>query len=291
MREGRKLELKKGIYILPSLFTCGNMAFGIMSVISSIDGDFIRAAWLLVLALACDILDGRIARLTHTTTDFGLQLDSLSDLVSFGIAPAIMIYMMVFKNPGEMNSFLFIAFKDNKIGVAIAVFYILCSALRLARFNVMALKGISFENFKGLPTPASAGLLISFVLTYEIFKGSEGIGLISENIPILKKTIPEFFKAMPIIMVLLSFLMVSNVPYYSFKHMHLNRTRTIRLLVFLIVLTLLIIVFPENIFFIIFVVYAFSGFIILITSKIRKNRNNGIIAENKAPETETDKPV
>ncbi|MDR0474110.1 MAG: CDP-diacylglycerol--serine O-phosphatidyltransferase [Treponema sp.] len=258
MSDRPKIELKKGIYIFPSLFTCGNMAFGILSIMSSIDYHFIQAAWLLTLALACDILDGRIARMTHTTTDFGLQLDSLSDLVSFGIAPALMIYMLVLKDMG-------------KIGVAIAVLFVLCSALRLARFNVMALKGISFENFKGLPTPASAGVLISFVLSYQLL-GPEGVSLNFNTIPSLMKTMPVFFNAMPIIMVILSFLMVSNVPYYSFKHMRLTRTRTIRLLVLLIVLAILIIVFPQNVFFVIFVVYTLSGFFMLALSVFKKRR-------------------
>jgi CDP-diacylglycerol--serine O-phosphatidyltransferase len=258
MKDVPKIELKKGIYILPSLFTCGNMAFGILSVMSSIDGLFIQAAWLLTFALGCDILDGRIARMTHTTSDFGLQLDSLSDLVSFGVAPAMMIYMLVLKDM-------------KKIGIAIAVLYVLCSALRLARYNVMALKGISFDNFKGLPTPASAGVFISFVLSYELL-GPEGTGLDFKTIPILMQNMPAFFKAMPVIMVALSFLMVSNIPYYSFKHLHLTRTRTIRFLVMLIVIAILIFVFPQNIFFIIFVTYTLSGFIMLISQSIKKRK-------------------
>lgn len=272
----RKLELKKGIYILPSLFTCANMAFGILSIVSSIDGWFIRAAWLLTFALACDIIDGRIARLTHTTSDFGLQLDSLSDLISFGIAPALMIYMLVLK---EMD----------KIGIAIAVLFVLCSALRLARYNVMALKGISFENFKGLPTPASAGVLISFVLSYELL-GPEGTSLNIRTVPILMQTMPVFFKAMPVIMVVLSFLMVSNIPYYSFKMLQLNKTRTIRFLVVFIVFVLLIIVFPQNVFFIIFVIYTLSGFIMLATTSIRKRkkRRPKRIRKRRRPSAEAD---
>jgi CDP-diacylglycerol--serine O-phosphatidyltransferase len=256
----QKNRLKKGIYILPSLFTCGNMAFGVLSVMYSIDGQFIKAAWVLVFALGCDILDGRVARVTHTTSDFGLQLDSLSDLVSFGMAPAIMIYMLVLKDMG-------------RVGASIAILFVLCSALRLARFNVMALKGVSIKNFMGLPTPASAGVLISFVLSYELL-GPEEYGLNFNTIPILMKTIPAFFKAIPVVMVVLSFLMVSNVPYYSFKHMKMNRIRTIRLLVLLIVLGILIFAFPQNICFIIFVVYAFSGFIMLIGRVARKKQIN-----------------
>jgi CDP-diacylglycerol--serine O-phosphatidyltransferase len=247
----KKEDLRKGVYILPSLITCGNMSFGILSMVSSINGNFIQAAWLLVGALACDIVDGRVARLTHTTSDFGVQLDSLSDLISFGVAPAIMMYMLV------LNTM-------PKIGIAIAVLFILCSALRLARFNVLAQKGVTYKTFMGLPTPASAGVLVSFVLSYELL-GPKEYALNVKTIPVLMNIMPTFFRAMPIVMVLLSFLMVSNVPYLSFKKITLTRLKTIQLLVLTIVLVLLILVYPQNIFFIIFSVYALSGLVMYFT--------------------------
>jgi CDP-diacylglycerol--serine O-phosphatidyltransferase len=280
----RREDFKKGIFILPSLITCGNMAFGILSMVSSINGNFIRAAWLLVGALACDIVDGRVARLTRTTSDFGLHLDSLSDLISFGVAPAIMMYMLV------LNSM-------PKIGIAIAVLFVLCSALRLARFNVMAQRGVSNKNFMGLPTPASAGVLISFVLSYELL-GPKEYALNVKTIPVLMNTMPVFFRAMPIVMILLSFLMVSNVPYLSFKRIALSRLRTIQLLVLSIVLVLLILVYPQNIIFIIFTVYALSGlvvyFIRFFIRKARRNRESPIndtgeksdSAKTEVPESE-----
>jgi CDP-diacylglycerol--serine O-phosphatidyltransferase len=246
-----RVDLKRGIYILPSLFTCANMTFGILSVVSSIDGHFMRAAWTLVFALGCDILDGKVARMTHTTTGFGLELDSLSDLVSFGIAPSMMIYQLALKNMG-------------KIGIAIAILFILCSALRLARFNVMAQHNAPLENFMGLPTPASAGVLVSFVLSYELL-GPEGYALNFRTIDILQKQMPLFFKVMPLVVVVLSFLMVSNVPYYSFKHMNFSRPVAMRFLVAMIVLVILIVVYPQNIFFIIFTVYALSGILMFVS--------------------------
>jgi CDP-diacylglycerol--serine O-phosphatidyltransferase len=265
-KEELKEELRKGVYILPSLFTCGNMTFGILSITAAISGHFIFAAWTLVLALICDILDGRIARLTHATSEFGVQLDSLSDLVSFGVAPAMMIYMLVLNAMG-------------RIGTAIAVLYILCSALRLARFNVMADKGGVVKYFMGLPTPASAGVLVSFVLSYELL-GPVGTGLNFKTIPFLMQTMPAFFKAIPVVMVILSFLMVSNVPYYSFKHMDLSKPKAIRLLVMAIVLGILIFVYPQNVFFIIFSVYALSGcFMYIFVHSARKKRR-----QSKEPE-------
>ncbi|MDR0956736.1 MAG: CDP-diacylglycerol--serine O-phosphatidyltransferase [Endomicrobium sp.] len=241
-------NFKKGIYILPSLFTCGNMSCGYLSIMSSIDGYFTRAAWLLVLSVVFDIVDGRIARLTKTVSKFGVQLDSLSDLLSFGIAPSVMMYQLVLNSMG-------------KLGTAIAIFFVLCSALRLAKFNVQSQERVNHNFFIGLPTPASAGLLISFVLSYELFIAEPGSSLTFKTIPILIKSMPMFFKVMPIIMVILSLLEVSNIPYTSFKKIKLSKPKAFRLLVLLILLIFLIITFPQNIIFILFSLYALSGIV------------------------------
>ena len=249
-----KEKIKKGIFIIPSLITCGNMTFGILSIFSSISNNFITASWCLIAALVCDILDGRIARMTKTTSEFGMQLDSLSDLVSFGMAPALMMYLMVLKTMG-------------KIGIAIAVLFVLCSALRLARFNVAAHQatqsGKTNKHFIGLPTPASAGLLISFVLSYELLD-PEGNVFNSKTIPDLMNLMPFFYNMVPIALVVLSFLMVSNIPYTSFKKLKLTRVRTIELLTLLIVLIILILVFPQNVIFLIFSFYVLSGIVFYI---------------------------
>jgi CDP-diacylglycerol---serine O-phosphatidyltransferase len=262
-------ELKKGIYIIPSLFTCGNMSCGVLSVIMSIGGHFIPAAWFLIGALVCDIFDGRIARMTNTTSMFGMELDSLSDLVSFGIAPGFMMYMLVLHTMG-------------KIGVAIAVLYVLCCALRLARFNVLAHTGAVHKHFVGLPTPASAGVIISFVLSYSLL-APEGIHLNSKTIPVLMEFMPTFFKIMPIVIVVLSFLMVSNIPYLSFKKIKLSKIHTIQLFAVLIVLIILIVIFPQNTIFIIFSIYALSGLIIYVPNLIFKRRK---LPEKQAEENE-----
>ncbi|GMO45339.1 MAG: CDP-diacylglycerol--serine O-phosphatidyltransferase [Termitinemataceae bacterium] len=254
-REKINRELKKGMYVIPSLFTCGNMAFGLMSIFTSIEGDFINAAWFLIGALVCDILDGRIARLTNTTSEFGLHLDSFSDLVSFGAAPALLMYTLILDRMG-------------KLGMAIAVLFVLCASLRLARYNVIALrKGVS-KKFNGLPTPASAGIIISFVLSYELVGGENPLNL--KTIPILIQTMPYFFKAMPLVMIALSFLMVSNVPYSSFKKMDLSKPRKVSLLALIIVVALLIIVYPQNVIFIIFTLYVLSGIVLYVPKKIIK---------------------
>ena len=268
----KKDELKKGIYIIPSLFTCGNMSCGILSVFSSIDGQFVNAAWFLIGALACDILDGRIARMTKTTSEFGMQLDSMSDLISFGIAPAMMMYLLVLNTMG-------------KIGVAIAVLFVLCSALRLSRFNVLSQTGEARKHFVGLPTPASAGVIISFVLSYELLS-PQGYSLNVNNvktIPVLMELMPAFFNIMPVVIVVLSFLMVSNIPYLSFKRLKLTRVRTIELMAVVIVLIILVVVYPQNTIFIIFSVYAASGLLFYIPGIIMKRR--GRQKPGKAEET------
>jgi CDP-diacylglycerol---serine O-phosphatidyltransferase len=269
----KNVPIKRGIFIIPSLFTCGNMTFGILSIFSSISGNFIQAAWLLIGALACDILDGRIARMTNTTSEFGMQLDSLSDLVSFGVAPGIMMYLLVLNSMG-------------KIGVAIAIFYMLCCALRLARFNVLAQSGELYKHFVGLPTPASAGVIISFVLSYELL-GPEEYALNFKTIPVLMKLMPTFFRVMPIVIVVLSFLMVSNIPYMSFKGIKLSKVRTIELLALLIVLIIIVVVYPQNTFFIIFSVYAVSGLLFYVPGIIIKKRNEE--KNNEEENTEEEK--
>ncbi|MDR3306958.1 MAG: CDP-diacylglycerol--serine O-phosphatidyltransferase [Endomicrobium sp.] len=239
--------MKKGIYILPSLLTCANMSCGYLSILSSIDGDFAKAAWFLALAVAFDMTDGKVARLTKTTSEFGVQLDSLSDLISFGLSPSVMMYQLVLSSM-------------EKVGMAIAILFVLCSALRLAKFNVRAQDGVVHNSFMGLPTPASAGLLLSFVLSYELF-ADHGQSLSFKTIPILMKNMPIFFKTMPVVMVILSLLMVSNIPYYSFKKMNLSKPKTFRLLVLVVLLLFLMITFPQNIIFVLFSLYVFSGLI------------------------------
>ncbi|MDR3124845.1 MAG: CDP-diacylglycerol--serine O-phosphatidyltransferase [Endomicrobium sp.] len=239
-------RLRKGIYILPSLFTCGNISCGYLSIIASLEGNFSQAAWFLIFAIAFDMTDGRIARLTKTSSEFGVQLDSLSDLISFGVAPSIMMYQLVLNSMG-------------KVGLAIAVLFVVCSALRLAKFNVQFQDGSVHTSFVGLPTPASAGLLISFVLSYELFIASPGQDLTFKTIPILMKNMPIFFKAMPVTVVVLSLLMVSNITYLSFKKMDLSKPKAFRLLVLIIILLFLIITFPQNIIFILFSLYVLSG--------------------------------
>ena len=146
-------NLKKGIHILPSLFTTGNVFCGFYAFIAVFQEKYYIAAWAIVLAMIFDVLDGRIARMTKTTSAFGVQYDSLADIISFGMAPAFLVYSWVlqpFDRVGWMAAFLFL----------------LCAALRLARFNVTK-PDVTGDHFLGLPTPAAAAVLASIVIGFE----------------------------------------------------------------------------------------------------------------------------
>ncbi len=177
------------LYLLPNLLTTGNLFFGFYSIVSTIRGDFERAAWAVFLSMLMDILDGRVARITRTTSDFGLNYDSLADLVSFGVAPALLVYrwtLLPFGRVGWLLAFLFIA----------------CGALRLARFNVTVTtqKG---GDFTGLPIPAAAGLMASFYL------------LVSDKLSFLPVRIVALVAGL--LMLTASLLMVSRFRYVAMK--------------------------------------------------------------------------
>lgn len=184
----------RGIYLLPNLFTTGAMFAGFYAIVASIGGRYSEATLAVLIAGVLDGLDGRVARMTGTQSDFGVQYDSLSDLVSFGVAPALVMYTWSLSSLTAYGSLW------GKIGWASAFIYAACAALRLARFNTQV--GVADKRyFQGLASPAAAGLCMSFVWTMEKFDTSGN----------------EVQFITPIIAVVAGLLMVSNVRYYSFK--------------------------------------------------------------------------
>ena len=143
-------RLRRGIYILPNIFTSLNIFFGFYSVIAAINGKYVAAALAIIIAAVFDMLDGKIARATHTTSKFGVEYDSLADLISFGLAPGLMMYLYALKPLG-------------RIGWLAAFLFMVCGALRLARFNTQV-GTISSDHFVGLPIPAAAGMSSSSAL-------------------------------------------------------------------------------------------------------------------------------
>lgn len=167
------------IYILPNLFTTGNIFFGFFSMIKTLEGNYLVAAYAIVGAAVFDLLDGRVARLTHATSKFGMEYDSLSDLVSFGVAPAILLYLWALK-------------PFDRIGWLACFVFMACGALRLARFNVQV-ASIEKKYFQGLPIPMAAGIVATSVMAAQAAEINP-----QKNVFILAMT------------ALLGFVMVSN---------------------------------------------------------------------------------
>ena len=236
----------RGIYLLPSILTTFGMFAGFYSIIASINGDFTLAAISIMVAMLWDALDGRVARLTNTQSDFGAQYDSLADLVSFGVAPALLVYEWSLSDLG-------------RIGWLAAFIFLACAALRLARFNTQI--GISNKRyFQGLPSPAAAGVIASMIwLKFWKFEYFD-FGIVSLS----------YYVGVGITIVC-ALLMVSNVRYYSFKELD-SKKASFRFLL-AIGLSLIVLLSKPNIFlFTGFFVYMLSGPFITITG-LNKKRN------------------
>jgi CDP-diacylglycerol---serine O-phosphatidyltransferase len=225
---------RKGIYILPNLFTSASLFGGFYAIIASIHGRFEAAAIAIIISAIFDCLDGRIARFTKTTSHFGTEYDSLSDLVSFGVAPAILAYLWALEPFG-------------RLGWLAACMYVICGALRLARFNVEKTSSDS-SFFKGLPIPAAAICISSMIL--------------------VAGDINSFTEKRHIIIILmiyfLSFLMVSSLRYFSFKEFNIRNQKPFNVLVAIILVCIVIAYRPSVLLFLIFIPYVFSGPIVSI---------------------------
>ena len=236
--------VRRGIYVVPSLITLGNLSAGIVSILLSSQGHLTSAAWAIIAGMIMDIMDGRVARWTGCTSQFGVELDSLCDLITFGVAPGILMYWLALEPLG-------------RAGYAIAIFFAICAAaLRLARFNLRAQSGEVSTHFVGLPVPAAAGILASFVLSYELFDNQE---MTVKTIPLLMKRMPMFFHLVPLVVLALSLLMISTIRYNNFKKLKLFRPRSLQTLGVVVVGLLLIFTYPQNVIFIVFSLYVLSG--------------------------------
>ena len=196
-----RFSIRRGVYLLPSLFTLANLMCGFYSIVLSIKGNYRHACLVIIAAFVADALDGKIARMTGTTSEFGVEFDSLADLVTFCVSPAVMIYLKWLSD-------------IPKIGWVCAFVFVACGAIRLARFNAYDTTADS-AFFNGLPTPAAAAELISLVLLEErIFPGETHAGRVA-----------------PWVCILLAFLMVSNIRYPSFKKLKIQGRISPRLLI------------------------------------------------------------
>jgi len=240
-RRGFKKErLRRGIYILPNMFTSLNFFCGFYSVVSSINGNFIASAIAIIVAIVFDGMDGKIARATNATSKFGLEYDSLADLVSFGLAPGLMVYLWALKPFG-------------KIGWLAAFLFAICGALRLARFNTQA-GTTSSEYFTGLPIPGGAGMVAVTVLFYK------RLNITADTYPVL----------ILILLYVLAFLMVSTFKYYSFKKPELFREKNFNVLVAAVLILILIAYEPAIVLFILGLGYVVSGVFLTMHQSIKQ---------------------
>lgn len=240
---------RKGIYVLPNLFTLAALFGGFYAIVMAINGRFDLAAIGVGCAMVLDSLDGRVARMTNTQSAFGEQMDSLSDMVSFGAAPALISYVWALKSLGRW-------------GWIAAFVYCACAALRLARFNVNTAV-VDKRYFQGLPSPAAAALVAGFIwlLTENGVKGTSTLelGAFTWSVPWMM-----FYLAL-----YAGLTMVTNVPFYSFKEFHMKKSVPFAFIVLIVLLIAAINIDPPTVLFGVFVGYGLSGYVVYAWRKAK----------------------
>lgn len=241
-------QRRKGIYLLPNLFTTGTLFGGFYAIVMAMGGRFEAASIGILVAMIADSLDGRIARLTNTSSDFGKEYDSLCDMVAFGVATSVVVFaysLQILKDYEWLGG---------KLGWVLAFTYTACAALRLARFNVLTTITGGSKDFFGLPSPAAAGLVTFFVWN------AADLGLSGQSV-----LFPAGFITLGA-----GLLMVSSIRYNSFKK--LNLTGRMRFLPFAAVVGALALIMtnPPRFLFLIFFAYALSGPVMMIWRRFHK---------------------
>ncbi|MCB9027203.1 MAG: CDP-diacylglycerol--serine O-phosphatidyltransferase [Bdellovibrionaceae bacterium] len=246
------------IYVLPNLLTTANMFCGFFAIVYSIKGQFLIGSYAIVAAAIFDLLDGRVARMTNSTSQFGAEYDSLSDIVSFGMAPGILLFLWSLQPFG-------------RLGWLAAFFYLACGGLRLARFNVQK-KVINVAYFQGLPIPMAAGIVASCVLAFD------DLGL-------------DPWKSWNILAMtfLLGFTMVSNFNYRSFKDIDLKERLPFTYLVMGVFLFAIVALHPEVMLFVLFLTYAVLGAVFGVL-KLGKTQRK-VLAEGEPHDGDLDQDI
>lgn len=253
----RDVDEASRIFLLPNIFTAGNLFFGFIAIIWCIHGRYVagdeeqakllftQAVFFILFAGVCDLFDGRVARMGGRESLFGKEFDSIADVVSFGLAPALMVFFLIL-HPTESYPFF------RQIGWLIGFIYLLCAGIRLARFNVITNPFIpqtkksaeSAGDFQGLPAPAAAGMIASVVLVmlnYDFHR--------------------ELYLALPPLLLLIAYMMVSHVVYPSFKHIGWRSRIKLQHFILLVVGVVVMVTFWKISFAIVFIVYLFYGLV------------------------------
>lgn len=249
----RKRRRLRGVYIFPNLFTSGNLFCGFFATLAIFNGRYVHASIAILIAGVFDVLDGKIARLAGANSRFGIEYDSLADLISFGLAPALLVYSWALKPFG-------------RVGWLAAFLFLACGALRLARFNVQTAT-LDNKFFKGLPIPAAAWMIaLTVLLDHRL-----GAWVSYEQICVL------------VMIYLLAFLMVSNIRYFSIKGLDLFRRKPFRSLVLLILCIIIVVAEPEITLFSIFTFYVLSGPVSLLTALWKRRLAKRVSREQPTP--------
>jgi CDP-diacylglycerol--serine O-phosphatidyltransferase len=257
--ENHKKPISKGVYILPNLFTVGSMFAAFYGLIMAHGGNYSGCAVAILVSAVLDGMDGKIARLTHSSSDFGVQLDSLADVVAFGATPAYMVYLWQLHSLGSL-------------GMAGAFLFLACGALRLARFNVMVASNSSKKFFTGLPIPAAGCALACLTLFHNYLPDS------------IYPVITWFVLILTIVMGL---LMVSRIPYFAFKEFGPLRVKTFTMMVIFVLFFTLIIAAPKIFGFSFFLAYLLSGPVCVIITR----RHQKELAQETKADAATQKPA
>ena len=253
-RRHRNAKLRRGIFLIPSMFTVANLLCGYYASIAALVGgreDFDHAAKAIGIAILFDSLDGRIARMTGTNTEFGVQFDSLADVVSFGIAPAILAYAWGFR----YNFALVEGYHQlGEFAWVCCLAFLICSAWRLARFNVKGMEPGGSKNFVGMPTPAAAGVVAAIV------HACHWIGPLSDK---------TWAVAWFVLLLALGGLMTSTIRYYSFKDIPWTRKQPSITIVLMFLMVAIIWKYSEYVLVILAGTYALAGVILQIVRALR----------------------
>ncbi|WP_434983276.1 CDP-diacylglycerol--serine O-phosphatidyltransferase [Vreelandella zhaodongensis] len=236
VEDGKKVR-RKGIYLLPNLFTTSALFSGFFAVVAGINGEFTSAAVAIFIAMVLDGLDGRVARMTNTQSAFGAEYDSLADMISFGMAPALVAFTWILQDIG-------------KTGWVVAFLYVACAALRLARFNVQ-IGSVDKKWFIGLPSPSAAALVAASVWTFHSFD-ADALG---------------FKLLMLFVVAAAGVLMVSNIRYYSFKDLDFKKPVPFVVLLAVVLGFVMISVEPSVMLLLLFGAYVCSGPVLAVMRK------------------------
>lgn len=238
VEDGKKIR-RRGIYLLPNLFTTSALFAGFFAVVAGINGEFTSAAVAIFIAMVLDGLDGRVARMTNTQSEFGAEYDSLADMISFGMAPALVAFTWILQDIG-------------KTGWVVAFLYVACAALRLARFNVQ-IGSVDKKWFIGLPSPSAAALVAASVWTFHSFD-ADAFG---------------FKLLMLVVVAAAGVLMVSNIRYYSFKDLDFKKPVPFVVLLAIVLAFVLISVEPSVMLLLLFGTYVASGPVLAVMRKAK----------------------